>query len=185
MIEAQNRRDGPLLAIDEDPLWEQWNINYNSEVALGASGYNFSGLRDSVIKDFNKSKFERGSIPTNNTIRGQALFRDYLDGKVSSREAFDYEKLSKYWILVNIWGGCHSNIWHNRRFYFNPISGLLEPVSFDNIPNPDAFKICSGLAVKSALQDPQFLTQVSLSAEEIYQQLQSCLLYTSPSPRDS
>jgi len=173
MIEAQNRRDGPLLAINEDPVWDQWNINYNGETPAGGGGFNFIGLRDSMIKDFNKSKFERGTIPTNNAIRGHALLRDFLNGKLSSRETFDYEKLSKHWILVNIWGGCHSSVWHNRRFYFNPISGLLEPVSFDNIPNPQHFKICSGFDVKAALQDPQFLTQLNVSADEIYQQLQS------------
>ncbi len=173
MIEAQNRRDGPLLAINEDPLWEQWNINVNDENPVGEFAVNFSGPRDSMIKNFNKSKFDRGTIPTNNVIRGQALFRDFLDGEVSSRDAFDYEKLSKHWILVNIWGGCHSAIWHNRRFYFNPISGLLEPVGFDNIPDPKAFKVCFGFDVKAALQDPQFLTQVALSAEEIYEDLQS------------
>ena len=173
MIESQNRRDGPLLAINEDPVWDQWDINYNVEPAVGESGFNFSGLRDSMIKDFNKSKFDRGTIPTNNRLRGQALLRDVIDGKISAREAFDYEKLSKYWILVNIWGGCHSSAWHNRRFYFNPISGLIEPVSFDNIPSPEHFKICSGFDVKAALQDPQFLTQVRLSAAEIYEQLKS------------
>ena len=177
LIEFQNRRDGPLLAINEDPVWDQWNINYNVEPAVGDSGLNFSGLRDSMIKDFNKSKFDRGTIATNNRLRGQALLRDVIDGKISAREAFDYEKLSKYWVLVNIWGGCHSSVWHNRRFYFNPISGLIEPVSFDNIPNPEHFKICSGFDVKAALQDPQFLTQVRLSAAEIYEQLKSEKFY--------
>lgn len=173
MIEAQNRRDGPLLAINEDPVWEQWNINYNGETPAGDGGFNFIGLRDSMIKDFNKAKFDRGAIPTNNSIRGHALLRDFLSGKISSRDTFDYEKLSKHWVLVNIWGGCHSSIWHNRRFYFNPISGLLEPVSFDNIPNPENFKVCSGFDVKAALQDPQFLTQLSVSSAKIYDQLNS------------
>ena len=177
MIEAQNRRDGPLLAINEDPVWEQWNINYNSVPAAGDGGFNFIGVRDSMVKDFNKSKFERGTIPTNNSIRGHALLRDFLDGKVSSREAFDYEKLSRHWILINIWGGCHSAVWHNRRFYFNPISGLLEPLSFDNIPSPEAFKVCSGFDVKAALNDPQFLTQLNISAEAIYEQLSSDAFY--------
>ncbi len=173
MIESQNRRDGPLLAVNEDPLWDQWNINYNSENPIGEGGFNFSGHRDSMIKDFNKSKFLRGTIPTNNAIRGQALLRDFYDGKITSREAFDYEKLSKYWVLVNIWGGCHSAIWHNRRYYFNPISGLLEPVGFDNIPHPEYFKVCYDVDIITSLKDPKFVKQVAVSAQEVYQDIQS------------
>ena len=173
MIEAQNRRDGPLLAVNEDALWEQWDINYNAERPAGDNRVNFWAHRDSMIKDFNKSKFSRGSIPTNNVIRGQALLRDFYDGKVTSSESFDYEKLSKYWILVNIWGGCHSATWHNRRYYFNPISGLLEPVGFDNIGSPENFKVCSDVDIKTSLNDPKFIDQVVLSAQDIYQELQS------------
>lgn len=173
MIEAQNRRDGPLLAVNEDPLWDQWNINYNAEKPVGGGGFNFSGHRDSMIKNFNDSKFSRGTIPTNNVIRGQALLRDFYDGKTTPSETFDYEKLSKYWVLVNIWGGCHSSIWHNRRYYFNPISGLLEPVGFDNIPRPENFRVCSDVDVKTALQDPEFLKQVGRASKEIYSDLQS------------
>ena len=173
MIEAQNRRDGPLLALNEDALWEQWDINYNAERPAGDDRVNFWAHRDSMIKDFNKSKFSRGSIPTNNVIRGQALLRDFYDGKVTSSESFDYEKLSKYWILVNIWGGCHSATWHNRRYYFNPISGLLEPVGFDNIGSPENFKVCSDVDIKTSLNDPKFIDQVVLSAQDIYQELQS------------
>lgn len=173
MIEAQNRRDGPLLAVSESTLWDQWEINYNSDAPAGVDGYNFSGHRDLMIKDFNKSKFTRGTIPTNNTIRGHALLRDFFNADATSREAFDYEKLSKYWILVNIWNGCHSAVWHNRRYYFNPISGLLEPIGFDNIPHPEYFKTCTDVDIKTALKDPQFLEQVAQSAEQIYEELQS------------
>ncbi len=183
MIEAQNRRDGPLLAIDEDPLWDQWNINYNSDTPAGAGGFNFVGERDSRIKDFNRAKFVEGTIPTNNAVRGQALFRDFLDGKVPAGDAFDYDRLARFYVLTNVWGGCHAMTWHNRRVYFNPISGLLEPISFDNIPTPQSFKLCNGFDTAVALDDERFLDHIGMAAEDIYAQLTSEEFQTNLSER--
>ena len=180
MLEAQNRRDGPILAVDEDPLWNQWDLNYNSpDTALAGDSVwnvNFAAYRDTPIKDYNGSDFERGTIATNNSIRGQALLRDFVDGRISSREAFDYEKLSRYWILTSVWRACHGVIWHNRRYYYNPISNLLEPIGFDNIPHPDAtgpITACVDADIVASLQDPQFLEQVEISAADIIEQLES------------
>ena len=39
-------------------------------------------------------------------------------------------------MLVNTWNSCHGAGYHNRRFYFNPTTNLLEPIAFDNGPKP-------------------------------------------------
>jgi hypothetical protein len=174
MLEAQNRRDGPILAISEDSLWDQWNINYNTSSSdSNPTLYNFYGPRDSFIKDYNSHPFKRGTIPTTNLIRGQSMWRDFLDGNLSARQTFDYEKLSMYWVLVNIWQGCHAMNWHNRRYYFNPISGLLEPIGFDHSPTPENFLFCSDIDINTALKDPLFLTQTINSAVKVYNQINS------------
>ncbi len=167
MTEAQNRRDGPLLALNEDPMWAQWNINFNDAPVDDPYRENLSGHRDVMIKDYTGQKFERGSIPTNNHLRGQALLRDFLDGQVSAGDSLDFDKLAKHWVLTNIWGGCHSAVWHNRRFYFNPISGLLEPISFDNMARPDQFAMCVDVDVQAAFGDPEFSAAVRRAAAAI------------------
>lgn len=173
MIEAQNRREGPLLALNEDPMWAQWNINFNTAPVDDPYRENLSGHRDVKIKDYTGKTFNRGSIPTNNQIRGQALLRDFLDGRVAARDVFDFDKLAKYWILTNIWGGCHSQVWHNRRYYFNPISGLLEPISFDNMALPDRFAMCVDADIQAAFGDPAFVLAVHQQAGNLRTELQS------------
>ncbi|MCF6220266.1 MAG: hypothetical protein L3J65_04060 [Robiginitomaculum sp.] len=173
MIEAQNRRDGPLLALNEDPMWAQWNINFNTAPVDDPYRENLSGHRDVMIKDYTGKKFKRGSIPTNNQIRGQALLRDFLDGKASAGDSLDFDYFAKYWVLTNIWGGCHSAVWHNRRYYFNPISGLLEPVSFDNMAFPNKFAMCVDADVQAAFGDADFRAAVNQEAEVIRTELQT------------
>ncbi len=173
MIEAQNRRDGPLLALNEDPMWAQWNINFNRAPIDNPYRENLSGHRDVMIKDYTGKVFQRGSIPTNNQMRGLALLRDFLDGKISASDSLDFDKFAKYWVITNIWGGCHSAVWHNRRYYFNPISGLLEPVSFDNMALPNQFGMCVDADIQAAFGDKAFVVAVKREAQALRKELQS------------
>ena len=173
MLESQSRRDGPILAINEDPQWAQWDVNFNVSPIKMGEDTNFFGYRDGTIKDFNKSKFVRGSIPTQNRLRGESLLRDFLDGEKPTSDVFDYEKTAKFWIITNIWNGCHGLIWHNRRFYFNPISGLLEPISFDNNAIPDNYLMCIDADIQAAFHDPYFVQAVTREIVVIREELQS------------
>lgn len=173
MVEAQNRRDGPILALNEDPMWAQWNINFNRAPVDDPYRKNLSGHRDVMIKDYTGKTFQRGSVPTNNRIRGQALLRDFLDGQVSAGDALDLDKLAKYWVLTNIWGGCHSAVWHNRRYYFNPMSGQLEPISFDNMAVPGKFSMCVDADIQAAFGDVDFSFAVHRHVASIRTDLQT------------
>jgi len=173
MIEAHDRRDGPLLAISEDPMWAQWDVNYNRSPIEQARGINFFGYRDGTIKDYNESKFDYGSIATQNRLRGETLLRDFLEGREPARNVFDFDRLAKFFVLTNIWNGCHGLIWHNRRFYFNPISGLLEPVSFDNNAIPYRYKMCIDVDIQASFQDPLFVDAVRSALDEVKMELES------------
>ena len=136
---------------------------------------NFIAYRDAAIKDYRAARYARGTIPTNNALRGQALMRDFYRGRIPAREAVDFDKLAKYWVLTNVWGGCHGTAWHNRRYYYSPISGLLEPVSYDNVPAfaKAEFRYCVPEDVKAALKDPLFREKVVIFASELNEEFQS------------
>lgn len=46
-------------------------------------------------------------------------------------EIFDVKKLAKYYALVDVSQAYHGFTWHNQRFYYNPVTCLLEPIAFD------------------------------------------------------
>ena len=58
-------------------------------------------------------------------------------------EVFDIDRLSKFFALSDILGAEHGARWHNARFYFNPFTNLLEPISFDGNPNYANSVICN------------------------------------------
>ena len=155
LVEHRNRREGPILARSEDLWWQQVDLNlrvnnlgWRTEIR---TDFNLYHPTDSPVKEFREKEFNYGTIATNNSIRSRSLFRDYTDGKVAANKVFDLELVAKWWVLTNIWNGCHGASGLNRRFYFNPINGLLEPISFDNGGLPRKYssrgKSCDDFAV--------------------------------------
>ena len=148
LLESQQRRAAPILAIDEDLLWRQRFLNLNrsgvsrkvwkEELKVHPYSTHYS-TRDFPIKEFNNKKNVFGTINTNNSLRGHSLLRDFMDGNADSDKTFDMNLMSKWWILINIWNAGHATIFHNLRFYFNPITNLLEPISFDNQSYPEKY----------------------------------------------
>jgi hypothetical protein len=91
---------------------------------------------DLPVKQFGAPPYIHGTTETSHSIRALSLYRDYVDGKLPPEDVFDLEQLARWWVLTNTWYGCHGVAYHNRRFYFNPTTNLLEPIAFDNAPEP-------------------------------------------------
>ena len=56
------------------------------------------------------------------------LFKAYEQGKLHPHQLFDYEKMSRFLAVVKLIGGEHGLYMVNIRFFFNPITGRLEPI---------------------------------------------------------
>ena len=52
-------------------------------------------------------------------------------GQKPGSQVFDLEKMAKFYAIVDISQAYHSLVWHNMRFYYNPVTSLLEPIGFD------------------------------------------------------
>jgi len=44
---------------------------------------------------------------------------------------FNVKILGRYFAITDLWGAGHGTAWHNIRFYYNPITALLEPIAYD------------------------------------------------------
>lgn len=157
LIESQHGREGPIVAIDEDLIWQQRYLNNINKT----SGLPYS-YRDYPIKVFKSGQFKPGTIRSQHNMRAMSLLRDYMDGMVPATEVFDADKLSRWWIITNTWHGLHGAVTHNLRFYFNPVTGLFEPISFDNEGHPrKKEKLINNMASKALKTDTNF-RQVTL-----------------------
>jgi hypothetical protein len=52
-------------------------------------------------------------------------------------QVFDLQLAARQYALTDLFAAYHSLIWHNRRFYFNPVTQRLEPVVFDGFSGPE------------------------------------------------
>jgi len=163
LIESQNRREGPILTIDEDQMWRQRFLNANrSGVNWNSYGYTFENAlhyqsKDYPVRAYGKVDPENLDTKSNNAIRGLSSFRRALDGKDAVTEVFDLELTAKWFVLTNVFAATHGNGFHNLKFYFNPVTELMEPIAFDN--HGDAivpYKYRSTLFIDHMLTDEKF-----------------------------
>jgi hypothetical protein len=174
LLEAQRRREGPIVVLDEDIMWRQKDLNHRVN-ALRDAKFDTTDLHvapwDLAVREFRPPPYVPGSNLTTNSIRALSLYRDYIDGRIPAVEAFDLQKMARWWVLTNVWNGCHAAVAHNRRFYFNPTTNLLEPISFDNLPMPLKYPAqgepCDDLVALYLLGDGDFQRHVLDFSEQL------------------
>jgi len=133
MIEAQGRRAGVIIRFDEEILWQ-------NRAAFRQNGTDSESVFTALdIGSANISPFGAGKIaksPTLSAEAGDAMgkLRAYQAGKLPASAVFDTQLMGRFYALSDLWGACHGTYWINLRFYYNPVTSLLEPVVFDAEP---------------------------------------------------
>ena len=74
-------------------------------------------------------------INQNSQLRIQVVakgkFHCISEGRVKASDVFDAKLIGSYIAISEIFGAIHPLIFHNFLFYYNPESGLLEPIAYD------------------------------------------------------
>jgi hypothetical protein len=121
------RREGPIVKFTEDGLWE--NRIQASRIGLD------QGLEEDKanpdIRPFKESKTFKSPALKQQFELAQNLLYEYQHGLKPLKEVFDLEMLAKYYAIMDVAGAHHGAIWHNQRFYYNPVIGKLEPIGYD------------------------------------------------------
>ena len=61
-------------------------------------------------------------------VQLKKLWHSFLNGHIRAEEFFDMEKLATFAVVTDIMNYKHAMLFYNVRFYFNPITGLCEPI---------------------------------------------------------
>lgn len=122
LVESRHRREGPILKFSEDQLWA-------SRVAKQEN--NFPLFEANKIIAFKSNKILHDSTLFKEFIDAQNLVYEYKYANSDASKIFDVDKLAKYFALVDLTRAYHGIIWHNQRFYYNPVLSKLEPIPFD------------------------------------------------------
>jgi hypothetical protein len=149
LVEHNQRRDGPIIKFYEDTFWTD-KFQYD---ALGETS-SPSGLQSEFAAPIDA--FELNRILNSQELSGQFqsahnLLESFRRGDLKTSEVFDVERMARFYAISDLLGGQHgAGIWHNLRFYFNPMTTRLEPIGFDSnsgtqinniagVIQPDAF----------------------------------------------
>jgi hypothetical protein len=116
------RPPGPIICISEDIFWKDGQLNDYVKYISQQEIY-----LKSPLKEF------KYYAPLDSTIVEIAknLLNDFRKKKKEADEVFDIDKLAIHLAISDLTNTHHGLRWHNRRYYYNPVSKKLEPIGFD------------------------------------------------------
>lgn len=121
LIENNRYREGVIVRFDEDLLWyDNPPINYDEVYS------------QSAIDAFQTGSIEDDEILLQQFKQAKNLLESFRRGILPASKVFDIKKMAKLFAIVDLTGHHHATGFPNIRFYYNPITSLLEPIGYDN-----------------------------------------------------
>ncbi len=135
LIENQNRREGPIVRFDESLMWQRISITVQTE-----RDWDIDYFQAAKIIPFKEKRTVEDSTLNMQFTEAQKLLLQYQNRTKPASLIFDIDKLAKYYALIDLTQAYHGFTWHNQRFYYNPVTCLLEPIAFDGYIENGVFK---------------------------------------------
>ena len=120
LLEKNGRSIGPILKHNDDAYWENVQANIKPFPWVEASHIE-------LFNDANKSDPEFMSAYET----GKGMLNGFLAEQLTAEEVFDLALMAKYYALLDISHAWHAQQFTNIRFYYNTLSGKLEPIAYD------------------------------------------------------
>ncbi len=137
LVESRARREGPILKFSEDGYWKtiERQLNEQGYIRPGAA-YRTTEPRNAPIEAFDEPDPELRPQLVAALQQARQLMQQYREGERPVAEVFDLPRLARFYALCDVLNAYHGIVWHNQRFYYNPITDKLEPVGFDGFGGP-------------------------------------------------
>ena len=138
LIENSGLREGPIIKFNEDLMWKRY-----------LQGEDFKGiLPDSYINaeidSFQTNMVKNDPVKLRQYLKAKDLLEAFREGKLSTHDVFDIDKFAKYIAFIDVMGGYFGLSYNNMRFYYNPVTSLLEPIAY-GLDNPtDIYTVSYG-----------------------------------------
>ena len=126
LLESRNRREAPILKFDESSMWEQ--IVYGNQHNVYSE---IPNIPSANIVPFKKNRTYKSPELYRLFKLAQAQMNDFRNSNPHVESYLNIDAAAKYLALCDILNGKHGLVWHNQRFYINPINSKLEPIGFD------------------------------------------------------
>ncbi len=135
LIENNGRKESVILKFSE----ENWWSDIKKRIAVGKkSGLRWDkfksekeGIWKYPIRVFSESKVLEDSLLYNYFDFSKNILEEFRKNNYSISQVFNTKQLAMHNALSNLFGAFHGGYIINLRFYYNPITSKLEPISFD------------------------------------------------------
>ena len=133
LVEAKKRREGPIVKFSEDGFWNTRRrfIKQLGRIVEAKGSSPTSSPSNAEILPFREKQTIASETLKPQFETAQNLLYQYRNGTKAAKEVFDIDRMAKYIALCEAFQALHGIIWHNQRFYYNPITQKLEPIGFD------------------------------------------------------
>jgi hypothetical protein len=137
LLAFNNRPEGVIVEYDASPLWR--SIAYFGGDYQSVTADPVTNLTATDFQFFEVDTFRDATIANDPQLTAQkdqaiGMLRGLQSGDLAASEIFDVEKYGRFLALADLWGATESTSPLNLRYYFNPRSGLLEPIGFNANP---------------------------------------------------
>lgn len=132
LLESRHRREGPIVKFNEDGFWASYArqlenhgfISYNNQ-------HSGQRLANAKIDAFQSTQIQADANLMSQFHQAQLLLSQFRNGDLPPEEVFDLKRMAIYYAGCDLFNAYHGIVWHNQRYYYNPIIGKLEPIGFD------------------------------------------------------
>jgi len=166
VVENSLKREGAILCYDEDLMWESWAF-------YDAADTDYAKV--SGVRSFNQGKTLADQKLYDYATYGTYLLNGIRDNTVAANEAFDYDMFAYYYAVVDILGAHHGTHWHNMRYYYNPVTARLEPITFDMLymySTELSYTYASGSYTQVRLfDDPVFVEKYNQALDQVVRRI--------------
>ncbi len=134
LLESQEHREGIIFRFNEDLLWHDWtnflDVENHADSMIGRFW-----LVDNPISNeldpYRSNRIAKNAALSEELIAAKELLYSFYHDILASDQVLDETLWGKYFAITDLWAGGHGVDWINTRFYYNPITGLIEPIAYD------------------------------------------------------
>jgi hypothetical protein len=192
LLESQSRRAGIIVRYDETLFWTRRAPVYEPgedwRIALDPIATTFELPGFAAVDEFDSTRVQEDPVLREETAAALALLRGFQNGQLEPSQAFDPALTGQYLAHTNLWGARHGLMWHNERFYYNPLTSRLEPIGYDALPLEPLYTPFIDLAQYEDLEimeayareverivEPQYLEELRTAYEEPFRRYAAVL----------
>ncbi len=125
LLESQQRREGPIIRWDEDLMWTYRALYDDQLIPRGVNDYH-------LLDVFDSARWSEGTTAMAEVATAEGLLRAVAEGRRPASEVFDAGAMGRFLAQSTLWCAPHGLIWHNLRFYYDPVAARLEPIAYDS-----------------------------------------------------